>query len=422
MAKSIQALREERTDLAKTLRNHYDKFDGDDAPNWDKQAQETYDNLKSQIESVDEKIKRHEELLNIEASQVAAVKREAEDQNISEDEAEHNRSERNTAIKLFLMGGMSALNDDQRQSAHQQAARFNGGFRNAMSTGTGSEGGYTTQNEFGRTLMEALKAFGGIRQVATVVPSETGQPLDWPTTDATAETGEIVGENASVSLGETTFGTKQHTVFKWSSKSIAIPFELLQDSLIDIEGYITGLLQTRLGRITNNKYTVGAGTTEPWGIVTDAAAGKVGATGQTTTVKFSDLNALIHSVDPAYRQTGKCGFMFNDDTLRALKDEVDGQNRPLWLPGVTAGDPDMIYRYGYTVNQDVAVMAANAKSVLFGDFSKFIIRDMMAVQLFRMTDSKYTEKGQVGFLAFMRSGGRLIDVGGAVKYYQNSAT
>ena len=67
-------------------------------------------------------------------------------------------------------------------------------------------------------------------------------------------------------------------------------------------------------------------------------------------------------------------------------------------------------------------MAANALSVAFGDFGKYIIRDVMQVQLFRMVDSKYTENGQVGFLAFMRSGGNLVDVGGAVKTYKNSAT
>jgi len=39
-----------------------------------------------------------------------------------------------------------------------------------------------------------------------------------------------------------------------------------------------------------------------------------------------------------------------------------------------------------------------------------------------MTDSKYTEKGQVGFLAFQRSGANMVDIGGAIKYYQNSAS
>ena len=47
----------------------------------------------------------------------------------------------------------------------------------------------------------------------------------------------------------------------------------------------------------------------------------------------------------------------------------------------------------------------------------------MAVEMFRFTDSAFTKKGQVGFLAWMRSGGNLIDVSGStVKHYANSAT
>ena len=67
-------------------------------------------------------------------------------------------------------------------------------------------------------------------------------------------------------------------------------------------------------------------------------------------------------------------------------------------------------------------MAANAKSILFGDFSFYKIRDVMDVSLFRFTDSPYTKKGQVGFLAWLRSDGNFVDVGGAVKFFQNSAT
>ena len=73
------------------------------------------------------------------------------------------------------------------------------------------------------------------------------------------------------------------------------------------------------------------------------------------------------------------------------------------------------------VNNDMASMAASAKSILFGDFSKYVVRDVMQISLFRMDDSFYTKKGQVGFLAVLRSGGNLVDVN-AVKYYQNSAT
>jgi HK97 family phage major capsid protein len=82
----------------------------------------------------------------------------------------------------------------------------------------------------------------------------------------------------------------------------------------------------------------------------------------------------------------------------------------------------MLLGYPITINQDVASMAASATSILFGDFSFYTIRDAMAVEMFRFTDSAYTKLGQVGFLAWMRSGGNLIDVGGAVKLFVNAAS
>jgi HK97 family phage major capsid protein len=45
----------------------------------------------------------------------------------------------------------------------------------------------------------------------------------------------------------------------------------------------------------------------------------------------------------------------------------------------------------------------------------------MDVTTFRFTDSAYTKLGQVGFLAWMRTGGNLLDVN-AVKLGVNSAT
>jgi len=45
----------------------------------------------------------------------------------------------------------------------------------------------------------------------------------------------------------------------------------------------------------------------------------------------------------------------------------------------------------------------------------------MEVSIFRFTDSAYTKLGQVGFLAWARAGGNLLDTNG-VKLYQHSAT
>ena len=59
--------------------------------------------------------------------------------------------------------------------------------------------------------------------------------------------------------------------------------------------------------------------------------------------------------------------------------------------------------------------------VLEGDFSFYYIRDAMDVELQRYNDSAYAKKGQVGFLAWLRSGGNLLDTG-AVKLFVNAAS
>lgn len=327
------------------------------------------------------------------------------------------------ALRGFLTGGLNALSQEQR---NRMAARVNPDIRAAMSTTTTTEGGYTTALEYQRSLEEAMKAYGAIRSVASIIRTATGTQMQFPTADATSETGEIVGQNTAVTAGDTTFGLTTLDVYKYSSKKIALPFELVQDSFIDFEAYVQMVLATRLGRITNSHFTVGTGTAQPRGIVTGAASGKVGTTGQTLTVIYDDLVDLEHSVDPAYRGMPGVGFMMHDSSLKVVRKIKDSDGRPIFVPGYEQGNPggapDRLLGRPIYISQEMAVMAANAKSILYGDYKKYVIRDVMDLTLFRMTDSAFTLNGQVGFVAFMRSGGNLVDAGGAVKYYANSAT
>ena len=411
---SIQALREQRANAAKQLRT---LVDNSKDKQWTEDNQKEYDSIVANIESIDQNIDRQQKVLDIDAANNEKINRRAEGENISTDEAATKNEKEKAIFNSWLSGGVNALTQEQQQYVAQRAREV----RNTMSTGTGSEGGFLVPNEFSAQLLQSLKEFGGMRSVAQVIQTSSGATMDFPTTDATTEEGEVVGENASVSNEDATFGTKPLSVQKFSSKTIAVPFELLTDSTIDLSSHINERLTQRLGRITNRLFTVGTGVGQPTGIITAASAGKIGASGSTDSVGHDDLIDLIHSVDPAYR-SGNCGFMFHDTTLRELKKLKDSQGRPLWLAGLSSSDPDTINNYAYTINQHMATMAANAKSIAFGDLSRYVIRDVSQVMLFRMTDSKYTEKGQVGFLAFMRSVGNLMDVGGAVKYYQNSAS
>src|SRR5690606_24157164 len=176
-------------------------------------------------------------------------------------------------------------------------------------------------------LTEAMAAFGGMRSVATILSTGSGNPINYPTTDATSEEGEIVGQNAAVTAADFAFGVKSLGAFKYSSKSVAVPFELLQDAVIDLDAHIVQRLAQRLARITNKHFTVGVGTTQPTGVATAASVGVTAASA--TAFTYDELIDLEHSVDPAYRQSGVCRFMFHDTVLKALKKLKDDQKRPI---------------------------------------------------------------------------------------------
>ena len=379
------------------------------------------DALLNEVEAIDAEIVRENRL-----TQVAGESQQAEHEAALNAATRENgggaaATAEASALRAMLSGGVSALTPEQRTA---MTARQNPDIRAAMSTTTGSEGGYTVATEFSRSLLQAMKQMGGVRDVASTIQTATGAQMLFPTADSTSEEGEIVGQNTTVSVGETTFGQLSLDVYKYSSKSIALPFELLQDSMFDIEAYIKQLLALRLWRIQNRHQTVGTGTAQPRGIATGATVGKTGATGQTTTVTYDDLVDIEHSVDPIYRAAAK--WMMHDDALKSVRKIKDTQGRPIFVPGYEQGNPggapDRLLGRAININQNMPSPAANAKSILYGDFSKYLIRDVMDVTLFRMTDSAYTLKGQVGFVAFCRSGGNLLDVGGAVKAYANSAT
>lgn len=404
---SIQELRERRTSLAQNIRTLLDEHPGD---KWNAALQEKYDQGMAEIEAIGAEAKRVQTVLDMLAENATADKvRE-----LTERKAHGDKSEAMNLYSKWLRGGDRALNADEWSS-----------IRNTMSTTTAAQGGYTVPTEVAQQVADALKQYGGVRPVADVITTTGSNPLNFPTSDGTSETGELIAENTTATSADPSFGVVTLTTYKFSSKIVAVPFELLQDSAVDMEAFVRTRLATRLGRVQNTYFTTGTGSSQPNGVVTAAAAGKVGTTGQTTTVIVDDLIDLVHSVDPAYRALGNCRFMMNDSSIKVIRKLKDSTGRPIFLPGydgLAGAMPDSLLGYPIQVNQDIAAMAANAKSILFGDFSFYKIREEMGVTLFRFDDSAYIKLGQIGFLAWVRAGGNLADVGGCLKYYANSAT
>ncbi|GCL61501.1 phage major capsid protein [Pseudaquabacterium pictum] len=379
------------------------------------------DALLAEIEAIDNDIAREARMAKLAAEQTDNLLDRVRE-GATRDPAKH--SEHAHALKAYFRGGLQGLSPEQLA---EHNARVTPDIRAAMSTTTTTEGGFTVATEYNRALEQAMKAYGGMLQAADIINTASGATMNFPTSDATSEVGAIVGQNTTVSRVDTVFGNVAVDAYKYTSNDIAIPWELIQDSFLDIEAFIQELLATRLGRILNTHATVGTGTGQPRGVIPAAALGKTGTTGQTLTVTYDDLIDLEHSVDPAYRALPGVGFMMNDSSLKVVRKIKDSNGRPIFVPGYEQGNPggapDRLLNRAIFINQDMASMAANAKSIAFGAFKKYKIRRVMDLTIFRMTDSAFTRAGQVGFVAFQRMGGNLVDVSGAtVKYYANSAT
>ena len=379
--------------------------------------QEKFDRLMKESDSLLDDALRLEKLHDLgkelEEREGPLSGKETGDKAIGNDEREKKEliEQRSRAFNLFCRFGADRLKPEARRhlvGGHVEADVVNKELR-ALGVMDDPGGGYTVpvDSSFEGTLVEAQKMFGGMRRSrSNEITTATGRAIPIPTDDDTGNVGEIIGENATHNEQDVAFGMVTLGAYQYSSKIVKVSNQLAQDSAFDFDSYLARKFGQRIGRIQNTHFTTGTGSGQPRGVVVDAAVGKTAASA--TAVTYSELVDLEHSVDAAYRIGAE--WQLNDATLGELKKLVDGNSKPLWTPGMASRAPEVILGYPYIVNNDVPAMASDAKSIYFGDWSFYWIRDVVGITVLRLVE-RYAELGQIGFLAFQRSDGSTIDAG-----------
>jgi len=194
--------------------------------------------------------------------------------------------------------------------------------------------------------------------------------------------------------------------------------ELLTDSGIDIVSYLAGSLGKSIGIKANNLLTVGTGTVEAKGVVTAAGSGVVGGTAVTGAFTADNLIDLAHSVDSDYVRQG-AGFMMKRSSLGALRKLKDTAGQYLYVPAASVGTPDAFAGFPVYENPDMAAAGLGAKSVLFGHFGSYHVRQVGGIEVAR-SDDAYFASDEVGFRVTLRLWGDLGQ-SDAVKYFIGNA-
>lgn len=376
------ALALQMNDLTKKLESETRGMTGEEKSSWDKMADE-FDALDNSIRAIE---KSRDAGTGVDFS-------DAKDDELSKEERQLK------AFDAYLRKGLQGMSAEDRNVLLEQRAQ---------STGTDTEGGFLTHTEFEKKVDEAMKAYGGMRDVASIISTSTGSDMLFPLLDDTANEGAIVGENAAHGETDLAFAQTSMNAFMYSSRMVKIPYQLLQDALVNVEDIVARAIATRIARVQNKHFTIGTGTGQPTGIMQNVTSATAVAT-----VDYDAFVELEGSIDSTYRNGAR--YMFNDKTLTAIRKMVDADGRPLWGAGdLTKGVPSSMLGYSYTINNDMADIGTGAKPIVFGDLSKYQIRDVMGLTVKR-ADELYLENAQVGFIGFKRSGGNTISAGTAFK-------
>lgn len=404
MSELLTKLAEKRATLWESAKTHLDEVEtrGDSLTG---EAEATWQRMNEELTALDRRI---EEVTEAErraklADDAAAEFRDAKPAGDADPEAQ--RSDADILREIV--------------SGERRGYEFTVGTeRRDLTKGTATDGAELVPTSFRAQLYEHLVQTTGMRRAgATVLTTESGETIQIPKTTSYSAAA-IVSEAGSISESDPQFGQVSLDAKKYAF-IVDVSSELLTDSAVDITSFLARQGGRALGLGAGAHYITGNGTTQPNGVAALATVGKIGAASVAGVFNGDDLIDLYYSVIEPYRVNAS--WMMRDATLaaaRKLKDTTTGQY--LWQPGLQAGEPGMLLGRPVVADQNVAAVALSARSVLFGDFSTYFIRDVSGVRVERSDHARWVND-LASFRFILRSDGDLVDTTGAIKCFIGNA-
>jgi HK97 family phage major capsid protein len=285
---------------------------------------------------------------------------------------------------------------------------------------TAGAGANTVPTSFYDRLMAHLIETSAILQTnPTVLNTSSGESIQVPKTTAHSS-GAIVTEGSAIGASDPAFGQITLGAFKYGCL-IQVSRELLNDTGVDLEGYLSMQAGRALGNAFGAHMVTGTGTGQPRGVVTDATVGVTGGTGVTGAFTADNLIDLFYSVIAPYRASNSAYWITKDSSLASIRKLKDTTNQYIWQPSLQVGAPDTLLGKALVTDPNVAAPAVNAKSVIFGDMSQYFVRMAGGVRFERSDDFAFNTD-LVTFRCLLRADAALVDLTGAVKVFVGAAT
>lgn len=280
-----------------------------------------------------------------------------------------------------------------------------------------------------RTLYQYLEASTAMFKAPTTKVTTTGgEPLQFPRVAAHAIATQVAGQGTTLAGTDPTFSRLELGAFKYG-QLVRVASEVVQDTSVDIIDFVLRDMGRALGRLIDQDLVTGSGSGKPNGVITalaGAGAGSVTTGGSLINPTYEHLVDLQYAVNDEYRAAPSAGWMMNDATaavLRKLRDGAGGTTGAvMWEPslthGISGGQPDRLLGHSVWTDPNIASLASNSRSIVYGDWSAFYIRQAGSVMLER-DDSRYFDSDEVALRGKIRIDGDLLDLGALKSLVRN---
>jgi len=377
-------LKQLRAKLINEMRTIIDLSDSEGRPMSSEETQK-YDRMETDVDGFTQTIDRREK-------QVSAERMLAS-------------SPAESRVSTRAMSKAERLDSDEYRGAFDKYLRFGanslvGDEARALQEGTDSEGGYLTETVLERRLVETLADVNIMRSLASVIQTSSDRNIP---VESTVGSATWTAEEAAYTESDSVFSQISLGAHKIGT-IMKISDELMQDSVFDMSSYIGRNFGRRIGEAEEAAFVAGDGSSKPTGATVGASAGVTAASA--TAITSNEILDLAYSLKRQYRRNGS--WLFNDSTIKAIRQLKDSNGQYLWQPALTAGDPDTLAGRPVHASYDMPEMTTGLVAGLFGDFKMgYLIADRGATSFLRLNEL-YAANGQVAVRASRRVDGKVV--------------
>ena len=270
---------------------------------------------------------------------------------------------------------------------------------------TSSTGAPVPTSFYDQVIMKA-RLVGPMLDVSTVLNTAGGETLQVPSLSTYSSSSTVVPQGGIFNEHDPVFNNfTELKAYKYGFL-IQVSREMIEDSGVDLLGFLADQVGNGLGYNVQNALTNGTGTVQPNGIVTAAGSGVTGGTGVTGAFTADNLIDLYYSLDGAARLLPGVGWMMNGASIGAVRKLKDTAGNYVFSPALDGNSRDLLLGKPVYENPHMANAGTAVKSVLVGHLPSYFVRTVGGIRLDRSEEFAFSED-LVTFRATMRVDGNL---------------